>query len=202
VPTYSIEGVIPVVHPQSFVHPTAVLIGDVVVGARCYVGPFASLRGDFGSISLQAGSNIQDNCTLHCFPGKNVTVEEDGHVGHGAILHGCHIGRAVLVGMNSVVMDGCVIGETSFVGAGSTVRADTRVPAGYLVAGNPATIRRPLTDQEIEWKANGTTVYQELAKRCLDSLQQEEPLSELDEQRPRLLISADRAIPLRDFRNT
>jgi phenylacetic acid degradation protein len=202
VPTYSIEGVIPVVHPQSFVHPTAVLIGDVVVGARCYVGPFASLRGDFGSISLQAGSNIQDNCTLHCFPGKNVTVEEDGHVGHGAILHGCHIGRAVLVGMNSVVMDGCVIGETSFVGAGSTVRADTRVPAGYLVAGNPATIRRPLTDQEIEWKANGTIVYQELAKRCLDSLQQVEPLSELDEQRPRLMISADRAIPLRDFRNT
>lgn len=140
--TYSIEGVIPVVHPSAFVHPSAVLIGDVHVGPGCYIGPLASLRGDFGRVVVEEGANVQDSCVLHCFPGHDVVVEVDGHVGHGAVLHGCAVGRGVLVGMNSVIMDGTVIGEYAFVGANSFVAADTEVPARHVIAGNPAKVLR------------------------------------------------------------
>jgi phenylacetic acid degradation protein len=201
-PAYSIEGVIPVVDPSAFVHPTAVLIGDVVVESGCYVGPLASLRGDFGRVVVKSGANVQDGCVLHCFPGRNVTVHEDGHIGHGAVLHGCLVGRGVLVGMNSVVMDGCVIGDRSFVGAGSFVAADTEVPPGHVIAGNPATLRRPLTEEEMAWKANGTAVYQQLARRCLTSLMVTEPLVALDEGRPSLSVDGETAIPLREFRSS
>jgi len=197
---YSIEGVIPVVDPSAFVHPNAVLIGDVVVEPGCYVGPLASLRGDFGRVHVKAGANVQDGCVLHCFPGRDVIVQEDGHIGHGAILHGCHVGRGVLVGMNSVVMDGCVIGDRSFVGAGSFVVADTQVPPGHVIAGNPASVRRPLTEEEMAWKANGTFVYQQLARRCLASLKPTEPLVALEEGRPSLSVSGDTAVPLREYR--
>ncbi|HEX6012699.1 MAG TPA: phenylacetic acid degradation protein PaaY, partial [Geminicoccaceae bacterium] len=122
---YAIEGIAPVVHPTAFVHPTAVLIGDVIVGPRCYVGPVASLRGDFGRLILGEGANLQDTCVMHGFPNTDTVVEEDGHIGHGAVLHGCRIGRNVLVGMNAVVMDGAEIGESSIVAAMAFVRANT-----------------------------------------------------------------------------
>ncbi len=199
-PAYAIDGVIPVVDATAFVHPTAVLIGDVVIGADCYIGPLASLRGDFGRVSVQWGSNVQDGCVLHCFPGRDVVVEEEGHVGHGAVLHGCRIGRGVLVGMNSVIMDGCVIGERSFVGACSFVPADTEVPPGHVVSGSPASIRRPLTDEEMAWKANGTAVYRELARRSLASLRAVEPLTGLDDDRPSLPTDRGTAVPLREYR--
>jgi phenylacetic acid degradation protein len=199
-PAYSIEGVIPVVDPSAFVHPTAVLIGDVVVEPGCYVGPLASLRGDFGRVEVKAGANVQDSCVLHCFPGRSVIVREDGHIGHGAILHGCDVGRGVLVGMNSVIMDGCVIGDRSFVGAGSFLPADMDVPSAHVVAGNPASVRRPLTEKEMSWKANGTAVYQQLARRCLASLQETEPLLSLEDDRPTLSVGQETAIPLREFR--
>jgi phenylacetic acid degradation protein len=200
-PAYSLEGVIPVVDPAAFVHPTAVLIGDVVVGPGCYVGPLASLRGDFGRVVVHAGANVQDGCVLHCFPDRDVTVEEDGHIGHGAVLHGCHVGHGVLVGMNSVVMDGCVIGDRSFVGAASFVAADTEVPPGHVIAGNPASVRRPLTEEEMAWKANGTSVYQQLARRCLTSLVSTEPLTVVEEGRPSLSNGGVAAVPLREFRS-
>ncbi len=104
-PSYSIEGVVPVVHPSAYVHPTAVLIGDVWIGPDCYVGPAASLRADFGRIILKQGSNVQDTCVMHAFPGMDTVVEKNGHVGHGAILHGCVVGEDAMVGMNAVVMD-------------------------------------------------------------------------------------------------
>jgi phenylacetic acid degradation protein len=199
-PAYAIDGVTPVVAESAFVHPTAVLIGDVIIGAGCYVGPLASLRGDFGRISVHDGANVQDGCVLHCFPGREVVVDTDGHIGHGAVLHGCHIGRRALVGMNSVVMDGCRVGATSFVGANSFVPADTEVPPGQIIAGTPAVIVRSLTDQEIAWKANGTAVYQDLARRSRATLRPVEPLRAIEDSRPLLNIPSDRAVPLREFR--
>jgi phenylacetic acid degradation protein len=174
---YSLEGVIPVVDPSSFVHPQAVLIGDVIVGPRCYVGPGASLRGDMGPIVMGAGSNVQDNCVLHTFPAKVLLLEEESHIGHGAVLHGCTVRRGALVGINAVVMDDVVVGEESLVGASSFVRAGFVVPRRSLVTGAPARVVRELTEEEIAWKAVGTREYQELAARCLASLKACEPLT-------------------------
>jgi len=181
---YRYEGLVPVVDPTAFVHPMAVLIGDVHVGPGCYVGPGASLRGDFGRIVMERGSNVQDNCTVHSFPNEDARVEEDGHVGHGAVLHGCRVARGALIGMNAVVMDGAVIGEGSFVGAMSFVRAGFVVPPRTLVAGVPAKIVRELDEKEMGWKANGTRQYQELAERCLASLEECAPLPAIEPGRP------------------
>ena len=176
-PVYSLEGVIPVVDPTAFVHPQAVLIGDVVIGPRCYVGPGASLRGDMGRIVMGAGSNVQDNCVLHTFPSKEVRLEEDAHIGHGAVLHGCTVKRGALVGINAVLMDDVVVGEEALVGAASFVRAGFIVPPRTLVTGAPAREVRKLTEEEIVWKAVGTREYHELAVRCLASLQECQPLT-------------------------
>ena len=183
-PFYSFEDMIPVVNPTAFVHPTAVLIGDVIVGAGCYIGPGASLRGDFGRIILKDGANLQDNCVMHSFPGQDAVVEENGHVGHGAILHGCVVGRDALIGMNAVVMDGATIGEASFVGAMSFVRAGMAVPPRTLVAGVPAKIVRDLQDKEMSWKANGTRQYQALAQRSLATMRPCAPLTAVEPDRP------------------
>jgi phenylacetic acid degradation protein len=185
-PAYAIDGVIPVVHPSAAVHPTAVLIGDVHVGPRCYVGPCASLRGDFGRIVLGAGANVQDTCVIHGFPGADTVVEDNGHIGHGAVLHGCVVRRDALVGMNAVVMDAAEVGEQSFVAACAFVPAGLRVPPRSLVAGTPARVLRELRPEEIDWKAGATRVYQQLAERCLATLREVQPLAEAEPGRPRL----------------
>lgn len=182
---YAIEDLVPVVDPDAFVHPTAVLIGDVIVGPDCYVGPGASLRGDFGRIVLKAGSNLQDNCVMHGFPGTDTTIEIDGHIGHGAVLHGCTIGRNALVGMNAVVMDGAEVGENAFVAAMAFVKAGFKAPANTLVAGLPAKVVRDLRPDEIEWKSRGTDEYKELAMRSRNTLREVEPLRAVQEDRPR-----------------
>lgn len=179
---YSIDGIIPVIHPSAYVHPTAVLIGNVIVGPRCYVGPLASLRGDFGRIIMNEGSNVQDNCVLHGFPDSATIVDVDGHVGHGAILHSCTVGRNALIGMNSVVMDDAVVGENSFVGANAFVKAGMIIPPNSLVMGSPAKVVRELKEQEIQWKHKGTLQYQALTVRCLQTMQSVEPLTEVTEQ--------------------
>ncbi|GAA3239048.1 transferase hexapeptide repeat family protein [Dactylosporangium siamense] len=194
-PAYAIEDVIPVVHPSAYVHPTAVLIGDVHVGAGCYVGPLASLRGDFGRIVLSEGSNVQDSCVLHTFPGTVLTVGPDGHVGHGAVLHGCRVGEGALIGINAVVLDGAFVGEYAFVGAHSLVKAEFEVPPRTLAAGVPARVVRDLTDVELAWKAHGTGVYQALAVRSR-SLRPVEPLPAPEPDRPALSTSAATAVPL------
>lgn len=199
---YALEGVVPVVDPSAFVHPDAVLIGDVHVGPDCYVGPLASLRGDLGRVMMRRGANVQDGCVLHCFPGRSVVVEEDGHIGHGAVLHGCTIGRGVLVGMNSVIMDGAVVGEYSFVGANSFVPADAELPERHVIAGNPAKVLRELKEEEVAWKANGTRVYQQLARRSAATLEAVEPLSQAEEHRPGLRITPETAVPLREYRRS
>lgn len=185
-PCYSLEGVVPVVDPSAYVHPTAVLIGDVIVGPGCYVGPCASLRGDFGRIVLERGANVQDNCVIHGFPDQDTVVGEDGHIGHGAVLHSCVVRRDALVGMNAVVMDEAEIGESAIVAACAFVPAGMKVPARSLVAGVPGRVRRQLNDEEVAWKQEGTRTYQDLTRRCLASLVEVQPLAAAEENRPRL----------------
>ncbi|WP_409522534.1 phenylacetic acid degradation protein PaaY [Nitrincola sp. MINF-07-Sa-05] len=192
---YAIDGITPVVHPTAFVHPTAVLIGDVIIGPRCYVGPAACLRGDFGRLVLEEGANIQDTCVMHGFPGTDTIVEQDGHIGHGAVLHGCVIKRNALVGMNAVVMDGAVVGESAMVAAMAFVKAKFVVPDRTLVAGSPARIIRELSDQEIGWKELGTKQYQDLAIRSLNTMQEVEALTEVEADRKRMSFDDD-VLPL------
>ncbi|MHB1668608.1 MAG: phenylacetic acid degradation protein PaaY [Thiomonas sp.] len=189
-PCYAIEDVIPVVHPSAYVHPSAVLIGDVVVGPGCYVGPCASLRGDFGRIVLHEGANVQDSCVMHGFPGHDTVVESNGHIGHGAVLHSCIVRRDAMVGMNAVVMDDAEIGERSIVAACAFVPAGMIVPPRTLVAGMPAKVRRELQVEEIAWKLEGTRTYQDLTRRCLQSLREVAPLSEPERHRPPLRAPA------------
>ena len=174
---YAFDGITPVVHPDAYVHPDAVLIGDVIVGPDCYVGPCAGLRGDFGRIRLERGANIQDTCVAHSYPGVEVLVEEDGHVGHGAVLHGCHVGRNALVGMNAIVMDGAVVGADAMVAAGAFVKAGMAVPPGTLVAGVPARVVRTLSPADIAKKSAGTRMYHDLARRSLVGMRLVEPLA-------------------------
>ena len=183
---WSINGVTPVVDATAFVHPSAVLIGDVLVGPGCYIGPSASLRGDFGRLEVRAGANIQDCCVLHGFPATDTIVEEDGHVGHGAILHGCIVRRNALVGMNAVINDNAVIGESAIVAAMAFVKAGMNVPPRMLVAGVPAKIVREITEEELQWKLEGTQGYQELTRRSLATMVETEPLSRAEADRRRI----------------
>jgi phenylacetic acid degradation protein len=187
-PVYSLEGLTPVIHPDAFVHETAVLIGDVIIGAACYIGPYASLRGDFGRIIVDTGANVQDTCVMHSFPGKDCIVASNGHIGHGAVLHGCRVGVNAMVGMNAVVMDNAVIGENSVVGAMAFVAAGFECPAGSLVIGAPAKIKRELTEEEISWKSRGTREYQQLAERCRLSLKKATALAYPESNRPRIEV--------------
>jgi phenylacetic acid degradation protein len=187
--TYSVDGLVPVVHPTAFVHPQASLIGDVIVGAGCYIGPMASLRGDFGRVILHEGSNVQDGCVLHSFPGKDALLEADAHIGHGAVLHGCIIRRGALIGIGAILMDDVVVEEEAFVGAASFVRAGFIVPARTLVTGVPARVVRALKPEELRWKEAGTREYQELAVRCRASLRKCAPLTEPERDRPTRAVS-------------
>lgn len=184
-PCYAIEDLIPVVSPTAFIHPTAVLIGDVIIGDNCYVGPNAVLRGDFGRIVMEAGSNLQDTCVVHSFPEKDCVIEADGHIGHGAVLHGCRIGRNSLIGMNAVIMDDAKIGPECIVAATTFIKAKFECSPRSLVLGNPGTVKRLLTEEEINWKTMGTREYQELTQRSLTSLREAEPLSSPQPNRPR-----------------
>ena len=183
---YAINGVTPVVDPTAYVHPSAILIGDVIVGAGCYIGPCASLRGDFGRIEVRAGANLQDSCVAHGFPGTDTIVAEEGHVGHGAILHGCVVERNALIGMNAVINDSAVIGESAIVAAMAFVKAKMVVPPRTLVAGTPARIVRTLTETELAWKIEGTRSYQDLTKRSLATMQATHPLAQVEPDRKRI----------------
>ncbi len=185
---FAIDGVTPVVDPSSYIHPSAVLIGDVVIGRNCYIGPGACLRGDFGRILIGDGANVQDNCIMHGFPGTDTIVEENGHIGHGAILHGCRVRRGALIGMNSVVNDNADIGEAAIVGALSFVKAEMVVPPRMLAAGSPARILRALTAVEMAWKAEGTRSYQDLTVRSLATMRETVALAAPEPDRKRLQL--------------
>lgn len=184
-PFYAIDGIRPVVHPDAYVHPTAVIIGDAHVGPGCYVAPCAVMRGDFGRLVLEAGSNLQDCCVMHGFPEQETRIEVDGHVGHGAVLHGCRVGANALVGMNAVIMDGVVIGESSIIAANAFIKAGVVIPPRSMVVGSPGKILRTLSEEEVEWKRKGTVEYQELARRSIGSMVETVPLAEAEPDRAR-----------------
>ncbi|NNF21468.1 MAG: transferase hexapeptide repeat family protein [Saprospiraceae bacterium] len=181
---YAFKGFVPVVHPSSFVHPQASVTGNVIIGKDVYIGPGAAVRGDWGGIVIEEGCNVQENCTIHMFPGITVTLKESAHIGHGAIIHGANIGRNVLVGMNTVIMDKVEIGDESIIGALSFVKQGTIIPNRSLVVGNPAKIIKEVSDEMIAWKSKGTQIYQGLASECHQELVQCEALTEIPENRP------------------
>ena len=167
---YSFNGNKPVVHPSAFVHPQAVVTGAVTIGKDCYIGPGAALRGDWGEIIVKDGCNVQENCTIHLFPGVTVVLEEGAHIGHGAIIHGAHIGKNCLVGMNAVVMDNVTLGDESIVGALTFIKEGEKIPPRSVVVGNPGKVIKKVSDRMIEWKTEGTRLYQALPKACETTL--------------------------------
>lgn len=180
---YEFQGYTPVVHETSFVHPLAAVTGNVIIGKNCYIGPGAAIRGDWGQIILEDGVNVQENCTVHMFPGKSIVLKESAHVGHGAIIHGANLGRNCLIGMNTVIMDDAEIGDECIVGAMSFVKAETIIPNRSLVVGNPAKVIKQVSDEMIAWKTKGTVLYQQLPKECHDTLKEVEPLREVPKDR-------------------
>ena len=181
---YSFKGHIPVIHESSFVHPLAAVTGNVIIGKDCYIGPGAAIRGDWGEIILKDGVNVQENCTVHMFPGKSIVLEEGAHVGHGAVIHGANLGVNCLIGMNTVIMDGASIGAESIVGAMAFVKAETIIPKRSLVVGNPAKVIKEVSDDMIAWKTAGTALYQQLPAACHESLREVTPLRQIPKDRP------------------
>lgn len=176
---YSFKGIIPVVHETAYVHPQATVTGDVIIGRNVYIGPGAAIRGDFGKIVIEDGCNVQENCTIHMFPGVTVLLKENAHIGHGAIIHGAQIGRNCLVGMNAVLMDDVVLGDECIVGALTFIKAKEVIPSRSLLAGNPYKVIREVSDEMMKWKTEGTKIYQQLAIDCHTSLLACEPLREI-----------------------
>jgi phenylacetic acid degradation protein len=181
---FAFEGFVPVVHESAFIHPNATVTGNVVIGRDVYVGPGAAIRGDWGGIVVEDGCNVQENCTIHMFPGVTVVLETSAHIGHGAVIHGARVGRNALVGMNAVVMDRAVIGAESIVGALSFVPADMIVPPRTIVAGNPARAVKAVSDEMLAWKTDGTRLYQSLPERLRQTLVPCAPLREVPADRP------------------
>ncbi len=181
---YSFKGFVPVVHESAYVHPQAAVTGNVVIGRNVYIGPGAAIRGDWGGIEIADGCNVQENCTIHMFPGVTVRLEEAAHIGHGAIIHGAHIGANTMVGMNAVVMDDAHIGEGSIIGALTFIKAKSKIPPRSLVVGNPGRIIKEVSDEMLSWKTKGTQLYQSLPGELYESLEPCEPLREIPPDRP------------------
>ena len=181
---YEFNGFIPVIHESSFVHPLAAVTGNVIIGKNVYIGPGAAIRGDWGEICIEDGCNIQENCTIHMFPGKTMVLKAGAHIGHGAIIHGANIGVNCLVGMNAVIMDDVNLGDECIVGALCFIKSGMQIPNRKMIVGNPATIIKEVTDEMIDWKTKGTALYQQLPKECHETLKAVEPLRKIPENRP------------------
>ncbi len=186
---YSFDGFVPVIHESAFIHPNATVTGNVVIGRDVYVGPGAAIRGDWGGIVIEDGCNVQENCTIHMFPGVIVVLEKGAHIGHGAIVHGGRIGANALIGMNAVIMDNASIGAGCIVGALCFVPAEMQVPPRTVVVGNPAKIVKDLSDQMLAWKTEGTALYQALPARLHATLRACEPLREMPADRAQQTMS-------------
>lgn len=182
---YEFKGFKPVVHESAFVHPQAVVTGNVIIGKDVYIGPCAAIRGDWGGIIIEDGCNVQENCTIHMFPGVTVRLKKGAHIGHGAVIHGATIGENVLVGMNAVVMDRVEVGAESIIGALAFIKADTVIPSRSLVVGSPAKVIRKVTDDMINWKTKGTELYQQLPAELYDTLKPCEPLRKVPHNQPK-----------------
>lgn len=181
---FSFKGFIPVIDESSFVHPQATVVGNVIIGKEVYIGPGAVLRGDWGGIIIHDGCNVQENCTIHMFPGTTVILEKNAHIGHGAIIHGAHIGENCMIGMNAVIMDEVELGENSIVGALTFIKSKQQIPPKSLIVGNPGKIVKEVSDNMISWKSKGTALYRTLPKDCHDHMEIVEPLREIPANRP------------------
>ena len=181
---YEFNGYKPVIMESAFIHPQATVMGNVIVGKKVYIGPGAAVRGDWGEIIIEDGCNVQENCTIHVFPGKSVLLKEGAHIGHGAVIHGGNIGRNTLIGMNSVVMDDAEVGDECIVGALCFIKGEMQIPNRKLVVGNPAIIKGDISDEMLDWKSTGTKIYQQLPEDCYNSLRECEPLREIQKDRP------------------
>ena len=180
---YEFNNYKPVVHESAFVHELAAVTGNVIIGENVYIGPGAAIRGDWGKIIIKEGCNVQENCTLHVFPGKSVVLKGSAHIGHGAVIHGGKIGKNTLIGMNSVVMDDAEVGDECIVGALCFIKSEMKIPNQKLVVGNPAIIKGDITENMIAWKSEGTKIYQELPRECMETLKECEPLREIPNDR-------------------
>lgn len=181
---FEFNGIKPVVHPSAFIHPNATVTGNVIIGKNVYIGPGCALRGDWGRIEIEDGCNVQENCTVHMFPGVRVLLKENAHIGHGAIIHGASIGKNCLVGMNAVVMDEVELGDECIVGALTFIKQGEKIPSRSLVAGNPGKIIKQVTDEMMNWKSEGTKIYRELPEQCRETLRPCEPMQEEIYQEP------------------
>jgi phenylacetic acid degradation protein len=188
---YEFNNIIPVVHPTSYVHPQACVTGNVIIGKNCYIGPGAALRGDWGQIIIEDGCNVQENCTVHMFPGVTVLLKAGAHIGHGAIIHGATIGANCMVGMNAVIMDNVILGDECIVGALSFIKADSVFESRSLIVGNPAKKIKDVTDEMINWKTEGTKIYQALPLQMQENCKPCEALTE---------IPADREIQITTYK--
>lgn len=180
---YEYKGTKPVIHFSSFIHPLAAVTGNVIIGKNVYIGPGAAIRGDFGKVIIEDGCNVQENCTIHMFPGVTVVLKENAHIGHGAIIHGATIGKNCMVGMNSVIMDHVELGDNCIVGALSFIKAEEKIPAGSVVVGNPGKIIKQVSNEMLNWKTEGTKIYQQLAADMHTAWKPCEPLRENAEQK-------------------
>lgn len=180
---YEFNGYKPVIHESAFVHPQASVTGNVIIGKHVYIGPGAAIRGDWGDIIIEDGCNVQENCTVHMFPGTTVWLKESAHIGHGAIIHGATVGKNSLIGMNAVLMDEVMIGEECIIGALCFVPAKMQIPDRSIVVGNPAKIIKEVSQQMIDWKTQGTKLYQKLPSDCFNTLKECEPLREVPSDR-------------------
>jgi carbonic anhydrase/acetyltransferase-like protein (isoleucine patch superfamily) len=186
---YEFKSIKPVVHESSFIHPLAVVTGNVIIGKDVYVGPGAAIRGDWGKIIIEDGCNVQENCTIHMFPGITVLLKEGAHIGHGAIIHGATIGKNCLVGMNAVIMDNVELGNECIVGALTFIKADEKIPGRSMVVGNPSKIIKQVSDEMIQWKTEGTKLYQQLPGEIYEAWKECEPLRENTENHPAQLAN-------------
>ena len=180
---YEFNGYKPVIDPSSFVHKEATIIGNVIIGKNVYIGPGARLRGDWGKITIENGCNVQDNCIIHIFPGKDVLLQKNAHIGHGAIIHGANIGANSMIGMNAVVMDDAEIGNECIVGALCFIKGEMQIPNRKIVVGNPAKIKGDVSNEMLAWKTKGTQLYQELPKECINTMKECKPLKEIEKNR-------------------
>ena len=180
---FEFKGNKPVIDPSSFIHPQANVTGDVIIGKNVYIGPGASIRGDWGQVNISDGCNIQDNCTIHIFPGKNVILKENAHIGHGAIIHGATIGRNTLIGMNAVILDDTVVGDECIIGALTFLKGESRIEDRKIVIGNPGKVTGDVTEKMIKWKSKGTKLYHNLPKECMTNMQECQPLEKIEQNR-------------------
>jgi phenylacetic acid degradation protein len=180
---YQFKEYIPVIHESSFIHPQSAITGNVIIGKNCYIGPGAALRGDWGQIIIEDGCNVQENCTIHMFPGMIVLLKEGAHIGHGAVIHGATIGKNCLVGMNAVIMDNVELGDESIVGALTLIKEGEKIPSRSLLVGNPGKIIKQVSDEMMAWKTEGTDLYRQLPADCHNALKTCEPLSEIPAER-------------------